>query len=254
MNKLGHIILKELKSYFVSPSAYVFCLVFLVLAAIFFRGNITSFIEVRNQPLPWPELAALRTLNKMVIQPFFGQISLLYLLLPILTMRLVAEEKKLHTMELLFSSPVSIGQIVLGKYLAATILLILTLLMTLPGPLLVVFHGNPDIGALISGYVGLLFVGLSFLALGLFASSLTDNQIIAAMLGFGLVVLFWIIGGAPYLVGFDVGLVLAHFSLLEHFYVFTKGVVELKDMVFFLSLIFFFLFLTHQVLESNRWR
>lgn len=254
MNKLGHIVIKELRSYFFSPSAYMFCLVFLVLSAVFFRGNITSFIEVTNQPLPWPELAVLRTLNKMVIQPFFGQISLLYLLLPILTMRLLAEERRLHTMELLFSSPVSVSHIVLGKYVAAAILLTLTLLMTLPGPLYVFLYGNPDLGALVSGYVGLFFVGLSFLSLGLFASSLTDNQIIAAMLGFGLVVLFWIIGGAPYVVGADAGFLLAHFSLLEHFYVFSKGIIELKDVVFFLSFIFFFLFLTHQVLESNRWR
>jgi len=190
----------------------------------------------------------------MVIQPFFGQISLLYLLLPILTMRLLAEERRLHTMELLFSSPVSVSHIVLGKYVAAAILLTLTLLMTLPGPLYVFLYGNPDLGALVSGYVGLFFVGLSFLSLGLFASSLTDNQIIAAMLGFGLVVLFWIIGGAPYVVGADAGFLLAHFSLLEHFYVFSKGIIELKDVVFFLSFIFFFLFLTHQVLESNRWR
>ncbi|MFH0812315.1 MAG: ABC transporter permease [Pseudomonadota bacterium] len=254
MQKIGYIIRRELKSFFVSPSAYMLCVVFLVLTAIFFRGNVTSFIEVRNQPLPWPELAALRTLDKMVIQPFFGQMSLLYLLLPILTMRLLAEEKKLHTIELLFTSPLSIGQIVIGKYLASVILLAITLIMTLPGPVLTLLYGNPNPGILLTGYLGLFFVGLSFLALGLFASSLTDNQIIAAILGFGLLVLFWIIGGAPHVVGVGLGMVLAHLSILEHFYVFTKGLVELKDVVFFLSFIFFFLFLTYQVLESNRWR
>lgn len=254
MTKIIYIIQRELKSYFVSPSAYIFCMVFLILTAIFFRGNIASFIEVRNQPLPWPELSVLHSLNKMILQPFFGQISLLYLLLPILTMRLLAEEKKLHTMELLLTSPIAVSHIVLGKYLAAVILLGVTLIMTMPGPILILFCGNPDLGLIITGYLGLFFVGLSFLALGLFASSLTENQIIAAILGFGLVVLFWIIGGAPHVVGFGLGMVLAYLSILEHFYVFTKGFVELKDIVFFISFIFFFLFLTHQVLESNRWR
>ncbi len=255
MRKIWIIAWKELRTYFVLPSAYLTCIVFILFSGIFFYNRLAIFFLSKLQPIPWEELEKERDLTHMITQPYLHSLSILYLLIPVITMRLFAEERRLKTDELLYSSPISSWQIVLGKYLASVILFSILLIFTVQHVIFLCLFGNPDIGPIITGYIGLFLVGLSYLSIGLFCSSLTDNQIIAAIVTFGVICFFWMIGLAQYIIANPavVG-VLKYFSLQEHFHTFTKGLIELKDVVYVLSFSFFGLFLTYQSIESRRWR
>ncbi len=255
MKKILIIAWKDLRTYFVLPSAYVICVIFILFSGLFFYDNLSIFFLSKLQPLPWEEIAAQKDLNHMVVQPYLHSLSILYLLIPVITMRLFAEENRLRTDELLYSSPISSYQIVAGKYIAAVILFMVLLLFTVQHMLFLCIFGNPDIGPIITGYLGLFLVGLAYLAIGLFCSALTDNQIIAAIVTFGIICFFWMVGLAPYIISdIEIANMLKYFSLQEHFHTFTKGLIDLKDIVYILSFIFFSLFLTHQTIESRRWK
>ena len=174
---------KELKSYFVSPIAWVVMSVFLLISGYFFTVILLS--------TNLPELKI--TFHNMGITFLF--------LSPLFTMRLLAEEKKLGTEELLFTLPLTDAQIVLSKYLASLTVFLILLGITWVYPLFLLSWGKPDMGPIFTGYLGLFLMGASFLAVGLFSSSLTENQIIAAVVGFGTLLLFWIIGWAGYSLG-----------------------------------------------------
>ncbi len=167
-----------------------------------------------------------------------------------LTMRLLSEEKKQHTSELLFTSPIKVVHIVIGKYLASLCLFVLMLLFSSVFIIVLYLKGNPDPGVIVSGFLGLFLLGASFLAVGLFASSLSQNQIVAAVISFGLLLLFWIIGASSDAQTSFVGYV----SIINHLDNFIKGVIEVKDLVYYICFIFFGLFLTHVILDSERWR
>ena len=254
MSKIFTIAWKELKSYFVLPSFYAIALIFIVFSGMFFFNHLAVFYLSKLQPVPWESIEGRRDLNSMLIQPFFHSLSIIYLLIPVITMKLFAEEKRQRTDELLYSCPVSIGQIVLGKYLASVVLLCLLLMLTATHPLFVWIYGNPDPGPIVTGYLGLLLVGFAYLSVGIFCSSLTDNQIIAAIVAFGIISFFWMIGAVPYVIN-NTGLAdfLSYFSMQEHFHVFTKGLIEIRDVTYFLTFTLFGLFLTYQVLDSRRW-
>ncbi len=165
-------------------------------------------------------------------------------------MRLIAEEKKGHTTELLFTSPIRVFDVVFGKYLASLLLFVIMIAFT--GAYMVILrkYGNPDFGPVYSGYLGLFLLGGTFLSVGLLSSSLTQNQIIAATISFGALLLFWILGATSEAEASVAG----YLSILNHFDSFTKGIVDIKDVVFYLSFIFFSLFLTYVSLDSQRWR
>lgn len=229
---------KELKAYFASPMAYVISAVFLAMSGFFFAQDLTVFQFAR-------------------LQGFHGAGSFLLLLLaPILTMRLLAEEQKLGTLELLLTAPVRDYEVVLGKFLAALGILVGMLVITLYYPVLLVFFAEPDPGPIFSGYLGLLLLGSSFLAVGLLASSLTSNQIVAAVLGIGMLLLFWVMNTASNLVqGVPAGQeVLTYLSLSSHYTDFLRGVVDSKDVLYYLSFIIVTLFFTMRSLETRRWR
>jgi len=254
MRKIFIIASKELKSYFVLPSFYAIALIFIIFSGMFFFNHLAVFFLSKLQPIPWESLENKRDLNSMLIQPFFHSLTIIYLLIPVITMKLFAEEKRQRTDELLYSCPISIIQIVLGKYLASVILLCLLLMLTATHPLFTLLYGNPDPGPVFTGYLGLLLVGLAYLSVGIFCSSLTDNQIIAAIVAFGIISFFWMIGAVPYVINnTELANALSYFSMQEHFHVFTKGMIEIKDVVYFLSVTIFGLVLTHQVLDSRRW-
>jgi ABC-2 type transport system permease protein len=191
----------------------------------------------------------------MVFRPLFATLAVVLLLLvPLLTMRLLAEEKRAGTAELLFTYPLTDWAIILGKFLAALLIYAIFLGFTVVYPLAFSAVGRLDWGALAAGYLGLFLLGGACLSLGLFASSLTENQIIAAVTGFALLLLFWIIGwqqdiGAPGWGGFFAAL-----SMMDHYDSFIRGVIDTRDLVYYLSFIYFFLFLTKRQLESRRWR
>jgi len=246
---------KELYSLFASPIFYVVALVFLLISGYFLYSavayyNILSFQASQN-PM------ALKQLNTtdMVIRPFLMDVSIVLLLIsPLLTMRLYAEERKSGTIELLFTYPVSDLSTLLAKFLAVLSAFLIILAGTLPGMFLLGYVGDPNWKALLCGYLGVALLGGAFLALGLFTSSLTQNQIVAAVLSFGALLMFWIIGWLKNLVDPGMARFVDYISITRHFESFTKGVLDTRDLIYYLLFIVLFLFFTLRQMESYRWR
>jgi ABC-2 type transport system permease protein len=234
---VGAVTRKELYSYLVSPMAYVVTAVFLLITGfIFFLILNSGFPEATLQPL-LPTIA-----------------FLLLLIIPVLTMRLLAEEKSTGTIELLMTYPITDSQVVLGKFLATMVVYLLMLVPTLSYVVILKLFGNAEWGPLITAYLGLILLGSTFISIGMFSSSLAKNQIVAAVIGIGILLLLWIMGAASSVLGPRLGAFLAYLSLNEHFGSFERGVLELRDLIFYLSMTAAALFLTIRVLESGRWK
>ncbi|MDO8750645.1 MAG: ABC transporter permease subunit [Dehalococcoidia bacterium] len=229
---------KELVIYFTSPVAYVVAGVFLALTGVFFIDSVDR---------PFAE-AAMRGL--LLNSAFF----LMTLLPPILTMRLLAEEQKMGTLELLLTAPVRDYEVVIGKYLASLAILSVTVLFTLFYVAILFFYSAPDPGPIFSGYLGFLLYGSAALAVGLLASSLTANQIVAAVVAFGITLLFTVVDRVSTLLTGMVATILEQLSLTSHFDAFSRGVIATNDVTYYLILTFVFLFLATRALESRRWR
>jgi len=254
MSRVLWIVAKEIRSYLVSPIAWVVATVFLTVTGFLFYSILTWFSVQSFQMMQFPEAAGQVNVNRMVFIPTFQNAAVtLLLLVPLVTMRLLAEEKKNRTAQLLFTSPVRLGEIVAGKFLAALVLLAAILLATVYMPLLVWFYGSLEWGTIGTGYLGLVLFAAAATSVGLFASSLTENQIVAAVITFGLLLMFWVIGWMGQQGG-DLAPVLEQLSLINHLEGFLRGSLESKDIVYYLSVAAFGLFLTHRVLDSTRWR
>ncbi len=169
-------------------------------------------------------------------------------------MRLFSEEKKIGTDELLYTSPISVNQIILGKYFASLFVLVVMLLLTGILSLFTFAYGNPELAPLLSGYLGLFLMGAAFIAVGIFFSSLTENQIVSAVLTFGTLLLLFVINWLSYAAGGMWKDVLSYFSASQHLDEMTRGILDTTDVVYYLSLAFLGLFLTHSVIQSRRWR
>jgi ABC-2 type transport system permease protein len=252
MYRIGYVIImntltifkKEIKSYFTSLIAYVIIAVFLVISGYFFYTNLVMFV-----------LWVGSDVKLGLWQYTFQDIRfIMLLLLPLLTMRLFAEEKKLGTIELLFTNPLRDSEIVLGKYGACLAVFIAMLALTLLYPVLLAIVYSVEIGPLLAGYAGLFLLGASFIACGIFVSSVTENQIVAAIATIGVLVFFWFIDWNEGIAGEKAVHILHQFSLFEHFFNFTRGVIDTQDLIYYISLIALFLFLTLRSLESRKWR
>lgn len=255
MNNILAICKREIKTYFTSPIAYVAITVFLVVTGFFFYTLIQWFNLQSMQMARNPQYFQQLNINQMVYAPLFHNISIILLfLVPILTMRLFAEEKKSKTEELLYTSPISISQIILGKYSASLFVLLVMLFLNGLLSLFVFAFGNPEVLPFLNGYLGLFLMGAAFMALGIFFSSLTENQIVAASLGFGVFLLFFVLNWASQFAGGIWRGVLNYLSFFQHFDDMTRGILDTTDIVYYLSLITFGLFLTHSVIQSRRWR
>lgn len=244
---------KELKQLFTSPIAYVALAMFFLITGFLFFSLIGVYtVQVLQlQGPPPPDFDPTR----IIFSPLFQDASfVLILLIPILTMRLVSEEDRAHTMELLATSPITSTAIVLGKYLAGVVLFLVLLAISAYMPLSLALMGRLDWGLLAATYIGLLLLGGAFLAIGLFASTLNENQIVSAAIGFALLLLFWVLGFAQQATGSAVQQVLSSLSFSTHFTNLASGVVDTQDVVFFLSLAGFFVFLGVLALESRKWR
>ena len=228
---------KEIVIYFSSPTAYIVGLIFLALTGFFFSRDLGN---------PFPEAT---------MAPFFqGAVIILILLAPALTMRLIAEEQKLGTIELLLTSPVRDWEVVIGKYIASlSFLLVLVALSFFYAILLFVF-ASPDPGPIWAGYLGLVLYGAASLSVGLLASTLTSNQIVAAVVAMGILLALFFADLAFGAVGGLAGEIIGEMGLKSHFDDFERGVVDTKHIVYFLSVTAFFLFLSVRALESRRWR
>ena len=168
-------------------------------------------------------------------------------------MRLLAEEKKLGTWELLLTAPVRDTEVVLGKFLGSMGVLMVMLALTLYYPLLLFIFGDPDVGPTVTSYIGLILLGSSALAVGLFASSVTSNQIVAAVVSGLILFSLWFVGYAVGLVPENIGELLSYISLVGHFNAFTIGIIDTMAIVYYLSIIALFLFFTIRSIETGRW-
>ena len=251
MSAVFSIIRRELQSYFVSPIAYTVIGTFLIVASFGFQYALFSYASTSEFRLEGHH-ASIRTVvvSRTVLWMNLG----LIFSLPALSMRLFSEEKKSGTAELLLTSPITTTQLVLGKWLGSVSVLVLMLILTGPLALILEWHGNPEWPALGVAYLGLFLYGASILAIGTFASALTENQIVALLLTFAIFIPFWMI---ELLVGFVGGVaddVFAALSINHGLQMMGNGMVNSHYLVVFGVLIVGFLFLCVQVLDSNRWR
>ncbi len=255
MKNIWAICKKEIKTYFTSPIAYVVITVFLVLIGFFFYSLIWWFNSQSLQMAQNPSYYQQLNINQMVYSPLFHNMSIILLLMvPLLTMRLFSEEKRRQTDELLFTSPISVNQIILGKYFASLFVLLVMLFLTGILSIFVFAYGNPELVPVLNGYLGLFLAGAAFISAGIFFSSLTENQIVSAILTFGTLLLFWILNWASYSAGGIWKSVLNYLSFFQHFDDMTRGILDTTHLVYYLSFIFLGLFLTHSVIQSRRWR
>ncbi len=255
MRNIWAILLRELKSYFVSPIGYVVTVVFLVISGYFFFYSLVWFNMQCMQFMQYPQYAKELNINEMVLRPLMQNMTVVYLLvIPLLTMRLLAEERKNGTDELLLTSPVTMNQIILGKFSGAMAAVLLILALTGVYPAFAFKYSNPEIGPILSGYLGLLFLAACFITIGLLFSALTENQIVAAVLTFGVLLILWIIDWASESASYSTREIIQYLSVRAHLDELSKGVIDTKDIVFYLSFSIFGLFLTKMALESRRWR
>jgi len=233
MKKTIAIFEKELKSFFYSPMAYVVIAVFTALTGVFFYLYLSNFVEaafmdqIRAQQ--YRQMPQKFNVNLMLIRPYFWNIALIALFtLPAITMRLFSEEKKQGTIELLYTTPISSLQIVLGKFLAGLAFFAVLLIPTILFQSLLFVYGDPELLPVISGYIGLLFLGSAFIAMGLFISTTTENQIIAAIGGFALSLFLWVVGWGASYAGPTLAPFLEYISIINHFEDFAQGVIDLS--------------------------
>ncbi len=235
---------RELGSYFTSLIAYVVIAVFLVMSGYFYYTNMVMFVMFIGSDVKlglWQ-------------QTFFDIRFVTVSVLPLLTMRLFAEEKKLGTIELLFTSPLRDWEIIFGKYLACMTVFALMLCLTFLYPVLlkIVYQLEPQ--PLVACYLGLLLMGGACIACGIFLSSLTENQIVAALSTIGVLLLLWFLDWNEGIAGSTAIQVLHQLSFSQHFLNFIRGVIDTNDVVYYISAICLFLFLAKCSLESRKWR
>lgn len=246
MNNIAAIFKKEFRSYFNSPIAYIFITFFLAISAWFF---FLSFFIMNRAALPM----------------YFGLMPWFFLLfVPAVTMKLWAEEKKLGTVEILMTLPIKDYEVVIGKFLASFALLVVTVIFSFSVPLTVSYLGNPDSGPIVGGYIGLILMGGAYLSIGLLASTLTENQIVAFILGIVMSFVLFIIGEdfvlanrpdwIPNLVWNWFVPIFRYLGLGAHFSSILRGVIDSRDLIYYLSVIGFFLYLSVLSLESRKWR
>lgn len=245
---------KEMRSYFVSPIAYALLTLFAVVCGFFFWNALGLFINMGIQMQMSGQSFPLN-MNEEVIRPLLSNISVIGLFfIPLITMRLFAEEKRSGTIELLATSPIRDVEVIIGKWLAALGLYACMLLITLVSFAFLFRYGNPDWKPLALGYLGLLLQAGGLLAIGTLISTMTKNTIIAAAATFAVCLMLWIVAWPAGYESATWAQVLSYLSVITHFESFSKGVFEIKDAVYYATLIFFALFLTSRSMESLRWR
>ena len=245
---------KELNSYFRSPIAYGVMAFFALIAGYFFYASVLYFVRrgiessMMGQSFPMD-------MNEFVIRPFFSNVGVIALfLIPMITMRLFAEEKRTGTIELLLTSPLRDMETIMGKWLGAMALYTSMLLISALSMALLFAYGHPDWKPIVVGYLGLLLQGGALLAIGTFISNCTKNQIVAGVAGFAVCLMLWILNWVTEFDSGAVSKVVSYLAVTSHFDSFSKGVLDSKDIIYYVSVIFIGLFLTARSMESLRWR
>lgn len=227
---------KEFKNYFLSPIGYIFVGVFTALASMFFSSSVLYYQQAD-------------------ISLVFSDINVIYLfLVSLLTMRLLAEEKNKKTDQLLLSAPVSIVDVVLGKYLAALAVFGVTIVISLAFPMIMFKYAQPALSEIIGSYIGFILLWASFIAIGLFISSLTESQMIAGVFTFAGLLLIYVLGWFQANVQNEfMRKIIGMFSLLDRYGEFQRGILNIGNILYYLSFIFVFLFLTVRVIDKRRY-
>jgi len=253
MNNILAIANKELRSYFASPIAYIVLGFFAVLYGWFYVTILDYFVRASMQMNQFGPQSM--NINQQMIRLLLQNVTVLLLfVLPMITMRTYAEEKRSGTIELLLTSPLTDFQIIMGKFLGALALYAVMLLITMVHIGLLFVYGKPEWKPIVSAYLGLLLMGGCFISVGLFISSLTKNQIVAVMATFAVFLFLWVINWIGSFSGPQVEKITSYLSIIEHFEDFAKGVIDTTHVIYYLSFMTFGLFLTAKSVDSERWR
>jgi ABC-2 type transport system permease protein len=248
---------KELRSYFESPIAYVFISVFLLISGIIFSLRFSWFyqqsLELSRNPYMMEQYGL--NVTEYVLEPMFFTLNFLSLIvIPMLTMGALAEDKKAGTIELLMTYPIRDMEVVISKFAACFCVYACMAGLTLLYPLLTARVTDIEIGSLAMGYLGLMLSGAAFIALGIFVSSLTENQIIAVAVSYGLLLMFWLLSASESFMPQPYNIILTDISLFKHLEDFAAGVLDSHDLVYYLNFAALFMFLTLRSLEFTRWK
>ncbi len=235
---------RDLGLLFGGPVAWVLIAVYALLAGYFFYSDLAFFVLFGGANLP----------SGLWRYVFLDVRQVTILVLPLLTMRLVAEERRLGTLELLWTFPVRDGELLAGKLLAALAVWGVMLLATLPGPVLLYTLHPFAVGPVLAGYTGLALLGLACIACGLAASSVTENQVVSAMATYGVLVFLWFVSWNEAALGEVIAPALIALSLFDRYYGFARGVIDVRDVAYLLGFAAFFLFLAHRALGARAWR
>jgi gliding motility-associated transport system permease protein len=245
---------REVRAYFSSPIAYVVIGFFSLLYGYFFYA-LLSYFERQSMQMGMGQPGQVMNINQMLIGPVLVNATVILLFVfPAITMRTYSEEKRQGTIELLLTSPITDVEIILGKFVGAMTLYAAMLAVTVIHLSLLFIYGNPEWKPIATGYLGLFLMGGCFLSVGLLISSLTKNQVVAAMATFAVFLMLWVINWIGAFVGPTAQAVLQHLSITEHFDDFSRGIIDTKHLIYYLSFIAFGLFLTMKSVDSERWR
>jgi len=254
MKNIWIICRKELRSYFVSPIAYLLLVMFAVIFGFFFWNSVGYFVNMALEAQMEGEQSPMN-ISEQIVRPLLSNINVIGLFfIPMISMRLFSEEKRSGTIELLATSPVKDYEIIVGKWLAAVLMYALMVASTLLDFAFLFKYGNPDWKPLVIGYLGLLLQAGGLLAIGTFISTLTRNQIIAGAATFGVCLMLWVSSWVAQYNDAVWAQVLSYMSVVTHFDSFAKGVIDSKDAIFDATVIFLGLFFTARSMESLRWR
>ena len=245
---------KELRSYFASPIGYIVLGFFALLYGWFYVTMLNYFVRQSMQVAQFGGPEAMNV-NQVMLRALLQNVTILLLfLMPMVTMRSYAEEKRSGTIELLLTSPLKDWEIILGKFVGALALWALALAISLIH-IAVLFHfGNPEWKPIATAYLGLLLMGGCFISVGLLISSLTNNQIVAGMATFGVFLLLWVVNWIGSFFGPNMDRITQYLSIIDHFDDFAKGIVDTSHLIYYISFISFGLFLTAKSVDSERWR
>jgi ABC-2 type transport system permease protein len=245
---------KEMRSYFVSPIAYILLLMCALIFGFFFWSLLQAYLQFSMEAQMRGEMFPMN-MPEEITRRLFGNVPVTGLfIIPLITMRLFAEEKRTGTIELLTTSPIRDGEVILGKWLAATTLYFCLLLLSVINVGFLFIYSHPDWKPILVAYLGLMLQGAALLAIGTFISTLTKNQIIAGAATFGICLLIFVCGWVGEYNSDTWARVMSYMSISTHMESFTKGTLDLKDAVYYVTLIFVGLFLTARSMESLRWR
>jgi len=255
MRNILEIAKRELAGYFATPIGWIILCLFLVLTGFFFASMVGYFAMQTSSMAMNPYESGNVNLGEYLISPFYSNMGVILLMVcPIISMRLLSEDRRSRSMELLLTSPVSTTEIVVGKYLGGMGFVAVLLLATAHYPVILYWLGSPDTGIVLCSYLSMLLLVGSFMAVGILTSAFTESQVAAAVGSFAILLLFWVASWADSSTSGAWSETLSYISMLSHMEQIGKGLIHLKDIVYYATFILVALFATHQRVEAYRWR